>query len=143
MLAWSCGQYRTGSVATGCWRRPYKQSRTRLILTLRLGSGRYRSGFCIGRLLHDFLRVQIRCGLVGNPIPSEDFHDVLGRSYYGRYIETNVNSARTKPLFLYVVTGKSNGKDGANNRNCLEEFLYNRPTHSAFDCLRHRSSYPW
>jgi hypothetical protein len=76
--------------------------------------------------------------LVGNPITSEDLHHVLCRSHYGRYIQTDVNSARNKPFFLDVVAGKPNGKDGTNDRDGFKEFLYDCPTNSAFDCLYHR-----
>ena len=86
----------------------------------------------------------IRTGLgrrfIRNPVPGEDLHHVFCRSHNGRYIETNVNSARTKSLFLDVVARKPNGKDGTNDRNGLKEFLYNRPANSAFDRLRHSLS---
>jgi hypothetical protein len=48
-----------------------------------------------------------------------------------------MNRTGDKTFFLDVVTGKANGKDRPNDRNCPEEFLDNRPTHSTFDCLCH------
>ena len=48
-----------------------------------------------------------------------------------------MNRAGDYSFFLDVVAGKANGEDRPDKRNRLEEFLNNRPTHPAFDCLRH------